>query len=155
MGCQIVDRKSVAPSSGNRRRSRPVGKNRNFDKNLYSRFTAAAGLTRGMVPKGIFNIYQFFLWGRPGHLFPQLKTCVRLIGFQNTYFFKKNIEETSGELEILPLDISYYCEFFPKYEIDFWLMVNKTVLCWDSLSHQLQKSVYRTFSYLVRGFKCD
>ena len=53
MCCQIVDRKSVAPSSGDRRRGTPVEKVRNFEenfvieKNYYTASKAVAGLLRG------------------------------------------------------------------------------------------------------------
>ena len=63
MCCQIVDRKSVAPSSSDRPHSRPVDKIRNFDqkkhlvKNQYASSAAEADFRGGVgVPQGIFNI---------------------------------------------------------------------------------------------------
>ena len=38
--------------------------------------------------------------------------------------------------------------------MDFGLMVISTVLGWNSLSHQLQKYVFRNCNDLIRGFKC-
>ena len=63
MGFQIFDRKSVAPSSDDRRRGKRVDKIRNFDdkkillvKKLIRRFRGSGWTSPGGVPKGIFNI---------------------------------------------------------------------------------------------------
>ena len=63
MCCQIFDRKSVAQSSDDQRRGKPVDKIRNFDdktkfyfKKLIRRFRGSAWTSPGGVPKGIFNI---------------------------------------------------------------------------------------------------
>ena len=89
MGCQIVDRKSVAPSSGNRRRGRPVGKNRNFDKNLYSRFAAAAGLTRGDGTQRNFQYLLVFFVGASGAFISTIENLCPTYWFSKYLFFLK------------------------------------------------------------------
>ena len=91
--------------------------------------------------------------GRTGRAAPQLKIWVHFFGFQNNFFF-----ETLRSLQVnkkkLRLDLSYYWEFFQKYKICFGLMVNETVLEWDSLSHHCRNLYIGTVSCLIGGFRC-
>ena len=91
MCCQIVARKSVAPSSGDWCSGTPVDKIRNFEEtnflytNLYAVFAAAAGLPRGGTPGN----FQYLVWkivGPPGPTGPQIKSLSDLWIFKITFF---------------------------------------------------------------------
>ena len=72
MWCQIFDRKSIAPSSGDfagdRRRDRPVDKIRNFEITLFSKLLVrplprSRPELHASLTKGIFNILPPMWWG--------------------------------------------------------------------------------------------